>query len=319
MARLLNDCRYRGNRNDSDTMPYRFKRKEDLPASVVRIVTEQTGRAAEELGDAGGGDIHEAVHDARKRFKKTRSLLRLIRSELGDAVYRRENDWFRSAAHRLAGARDAEAMIETYDQLAERYPELGDCGPLTRLRDALIRRRERIVAGQQDLSGTARELAAQLQAVPERLEHWRLDRNGFGAIAPGLERSYRRGRKALHKAYRKRTDEAFHEWRKRVKDYWYHSRLLRRTWPALLETRVDELKRLSDLLGDDHDLAVLRATLHQERDELGGGAPLLACLAAQRQQELRAEARDLGSRLYAAQPECEVSDLKGLWRAWKRS
>ena len=298
-------------------MPYRFKRKEEVPKSIVRIVSEQTGRAAEALGRASVDDIHEAVHDARKRFKKTRSVLRLMRGELGDDIYRRENDWFRYAGRRLAGARDAEAMIETYDKLAERYPLVTDCAPLTRLREALVRRRERIVEERQDLTDIARDLAARLEEVPDRTENWPLKTDGFDAFAPGLERMYRRGRKAFHKACRDPGDERFHDWRKRVKDSWYHARLLRRTWPAVLEAQVDELKRLSDLLGDDHDLAVLRATLLEEKDYLGAGSPILACLAAQRQQELRDEVRELGHRLYAAKPDCEIRDLRGYWQAWK--
>lgn len=297
-------------------MPYRFKRKESVPKSVHRIVAEQAERAAAELG-GGNPDIHDAVHNARKHFKKIRSVLRLLRRELGDRTYRWENDWFRDAAHRLGGARDAEAMIETFDQLAERYESLRDDGPLAQFRVDLLSRRERIIGEQQALPELARELSVQLHEVPKRLQDWSLKRKGFNAIASDLERSYRHGRKALHKAAGKPTDHRFHQWRKRVKDYWYHNRLLRRCWPALMEARVGELRRLSDLLGDDHDLAILRSTLKQEQDEFGEASPLVACLAARRQDELRAEACALGMRLYASAPACELDHLEALWRSWK--
>ncbi len=52
--------------------------------------------------------------------------LRLMRSELGEKCYKEENRWFRQAAHRLAGARDAEALLETWDKLAKHYPEMAD-------------------------------------------------------------------------------------------------------------------------------------------------------------------------------------------------
>jgi CHAD domain-containing protein len=107
----------------------------------------------------------------------------------------------------------------------------------------------------------------------------------------------------------KPIDRRFHDWRKRVKDYWYVSRLLRRCWPELMENRVAELKRLSDLLGDDHDLAVMRSLLVHEQANLGDTTSLLSGLLRQRQQELRAVAGPLGMRLYATAPDCAVAQM----------
>ena len=60
-----------------------------------------------------------------------------------------------------------------------------------------------------------------------------------------------------------------HDWRKRVKDLWYHERLLAPTCGPTVRGHAKELDRLSDLLGDDHDLALLRHELtrraHQRR------------------------------------------------------
>jgi hypothetical protein len=70
-------------------VPYRFKRKEPLAEGIRRIVVEQTEKAAGEF-DGGNPDIHEAVHNARKSFKKIRSLLRVVREDLGEDTYKEE-------------------------------------------------------------------------------------------------------------------------------------------------------------------------------------------------------------------------------------
>jgi hypothetical protein len=57
-----------------------------------------------------------------------------------------------------------------------------------------------------------------------------------------FKRSYRRGRKAFDSGREQPDEQRFHEWRKRVKDYWYHTRLLHRIWPALMTARASELK-----------------------------------------------------------------------------
>lgn len=297
-------------------MPYRFKRKETLPEGIRRIVAEQSEEAAGEL-DGGNPDIHDAVHNARKSFKKIRSLLRLVREDLAGDTYEKENQWFREAKNRLSSVRDAEAMIETFDNLAERFPSVGQCPPLSSLRDALVERRRRIAEEAVDLEQVAHATAEDLRRAAERSRKWGLSRDEFAAIGPGLQRTYGKGRKVMHKAYRKPSDERFHEWRKRVKDHWYHTRLLRNLWPEVMDARIEELKRLSDLLGDDHDLAVLRNALAEEGKDLDNAAVLI-CLAQRRQGELRSEAKTLGQRLFNAKPGYLVDELAGYWSIWKK-
>jgi hypothetical protein len=70
------------------------------------------------LRSRGGGD--ESVHDARKAFKKVRSVLRLVRDEIGEKTYHAENRRFRNAARPLTEVRDAKALVEILDKLAER-------------------------------------------------------------------------------------------------------------------------------------------------------------------------------------------------------
>lgn len=86
-------------------------------------------------------------------------------------------------------------------------------------------------------------------------------KTSFRALRGGLKRTYRRGRTGRKRAFAAPTTERLHEWRKRVKYHWYHVRLLQNVWPEPMKVRRRELKVLADLLGDDHDLAVLRQLL----------------------------------------------------------
>ncbi|HTU85828.1 MAG TPA: CHAD domain-containing protein [Solirubrobacteraceae bacterium] len=72
---------------------------------------------------------------------------------------------------------------------------------------------------------------------------------------------HRRGRRAFERARREGTDASFHERRKRTKDLWYYLRLLKPTAPGIIGGHADDAHTLSDLLGDVHDLAVLRDAL----------------------------------------------------------
>lgn len=298
-------------------MAYRFKRHESVVDAVQRIIHEQAGRAADVLEDAGSSR-EEAIHDARKRIKKLRSLLRLLRGGgLRKGRYRRENTRLRRLAHRLAQARDAQSLIEIHDKLLDGWSEDPSRRPeLNQVRERLVAQREN-VAADTDLQSLASELAEELRKTPERFEAWSPANRGFDALQPGFKRNYRRARKSFHRAYKKQSDDRFHDWRKRVKDDWYHTRLLRKLWPQVMESRIGSLKSLSDLLGDDHDLGRLQRHLREQAAHFGPGGTLLACLAAQRQTELRRAAYRLGCRLYASEPSCHADATAKIWRAWK--
>ncbi len=55
------------------------------------------------------------VHLSRKAAKRTRALLRLVRSELGTETYRNENAVIRDQSRRLSDMRIARVLITTFD------------------------------------------------------------------------------------------------------------------------------------------------------------------------------------------------------------
>jgi CHAD domain-containing protein len=144
-----------------------------------------------------------------------------------------------------------------------------------------------------------------LRAAELRVETWPLAHAEWDDLLAGAARAYARGRAAFVVARAEPTPELLHAWRKRAKDLWYHQRLLAPAWPELLGAQAEAAHALSELLGDDHDLAVLAQRLtasaplppavDAEREEL-------LALVAQRSGELRAAATQLGLRLYAESP-----------------
>src|SRR3954449_13245012 len=94
----------------------------EAPAEAIEAVRrDQLEAAAEELEEHAEDPV-EAVHDARKRIKKTRALLRLARPAMTRGAFQRRNRTLRDTARGLSGARDADVMAETVSDLAERYP-----------------------------------------------------------------------------------------------------------------------------------------------------------------------------------------------------
>jgi CHAD domain-containing protein len=301
-------------------MPYRIKHGETVPGAIRRIAGEQIERAHHELCDEKL-QTAEAVHQARKRFKKLRSLLRLIRPVMDQEVYRTGNRFFRDQGRALATARDDQVMIDTLAMLLDEAGGELDTEELTILHKRLLTRRDsHQKSGEKDLTDRMSEVAGALERYRAELVKWDVSGDGYTALRPGLEHSYRRGRKALDLASRSsgQEDAVFHEWRKRVKDHWYHSRLLQGLWPGMMKAYSHELKHLSDLLGDDHDLAVFRATVKSiVADSMTAGTRQgLLGFVSRRQQHLRREALLLGRRVYAEKPKRLRKRWDSWWKIW---
>ena len=288
-----------------ESRAYRLKESEPLPEGLARVARGRIDHAIDELGGKTDSTPVEAVHEARKDMKKLRALLRLARGELGEQVYSRENACFRDAAHELAGQRDADVMLETLKGLTS-LP----AGDGWELRKRIQADRERHGDGG-DRSAAARSAVAILEEARGRVKDWPLEHDSFDALAKGLEKTYRRGRREFRAARDEPTVESLHEWRKRAKHLWYDHTLLRSVWPPMMEAAGDEAHALSDRLGDDHDLAVLAAWV----EEHGGAGPEFHEAIDRRRSELQADAFALGARVYAEKPKAFVERMSRLWAA----
>jgi hypothetical protein len=221
----------------------------------------------------------------------------------------------------LSLVRDADVLLQTVDKLVVRFRSETDSAAFVPIRQALEEHRRRVAEEAGDLNAGLDRFAEQMRQGRLRVESWSIEGAGFDAIAPGLKKTYRRGRRAMKLAYADAAPEHFHEWRKHVKYHWYQMRLLAGLWRQEMQVRRDAADVLSDLLGDDHDLVVLRGVL------TGGdygidldreAADLLLALAARRRLELQRTARSLGQRLYAEKPSRLIDRLHAYWQTWRK-
>jgi CHAD domain-containing protein len=289
-------------------MAFRFKLGEPFDEGSRRIAVEQIERAQSSLHDKR--DEALSVHETRKSLKRLRALLRLIRPAMGENAFKAENGQLRAIGLSLSGARDRHVLLETVDKL-ERSARFGRKGVAEALRQSIA-----AVNGEGTPFGTRQPLA-RLAEAKKRLIGLQISGAGFDVVGPGLERSYRRARRAFEEAYRDPSDEAFHEWRKGAQAHWRQMTLLSRAWPDYLGARAAEARHLSQLLGDDHDLAVLFAFIQSDAaDGLRGElAALIERAARLRQAELRETAKPCGERLFADTPKRLRRNIEVYWSA----
>ncbi|MBU1192246.1 MAG: CHAD domain-containing protein [Gammaproteobacteria bacterium] len=295
-------------------MAYRLKRKKSIQHNLQRIAQEQIDRAIIEITDPEL-ESHKAVHQVRKRCKKLRGLIRLVRPSFGDYAF--ENAFLRDTARNLSGLRDAQTILNTFKKLAQQMEQPLDTSLQVTITDRLEQRRQDTTYRHLEMESRLARFAERMQLLQHRVNDWQLDKSGFRAVKKGLIITYGRGRKAIRKAYTKPSTARFHEWRKLVKYHWYHARLLQPIWPLMMDVEIVAADELSDLLGDEHDLAVLSDTLKDEGALFSSPEQMASIIAVITQQrtQLQQQCLPLGKRLFAEKPKHLARRLHAYWKS----
>lgn len=294
---------------------------ESLADALTRMALGQVDLVLELLTREDGPIGANTVHETRKALKRLRALLRLLEHQLGSASYARDSAALRSAAQRLSGARDAEVMLATLDALIARHPrKLGRRRGVRQLRKRVLAERKRSERSTLGDPATRTALLTELHRFRASIAAWQLaEAPGLALVERDLKHLYKQGQQRHLRVLRCKGDRtvALHRWRKRVKDLRYAAEMLqRRDAPRRvaadrrLRTLASRADALGELLGEDHDLAVLAQ--HLRAGKHAGGtrtwqtkpktrAALLKAIAKRRRKLQQRALRD-GTQLYRRPP-----------------
>jgi CHAD domain-containing protein len=293
-------------------MVYRFKLDEALHQGVRRIARGQMERVADHLrpihlnpaADAEAGTDAKRIHEARKGLKRARALLRLVRAGLPPDVFASENASLQAIASSIAGERERVSLRTAIAWLA---PVIDDPRAIKALQAA--------VAPSASNRGSAISLErGGADAAALRLAALDVAGSGQQVIEAGLRRCQRQYRRAVAAAIETGDEDAFHEWRKAVQWHWRHMQLLSPAWPQFCKARLESARRVSQLLGNDHDLAQL-AALARNAGLSSQAQPKVVRVIETQQAMLRAAAALDGQRLAADRPKALARQICGYWRA----
>lgn len=274
-------------------MAFRLKRGEAVESGMRRIIGEELRSAMKNLTKAPAGR-DAGIHEARKSFKKIRAMLRLLTPMMGgEAVSQGRR--LQAAGRSLSGFRDAAVALETLDRLASQSEGAKLDKAVAAFRRYLAKEKEAAEAA--GLEAAMSVAAAGVRRARGRVGHWQIHAGDGAGMRTGFERIWRRARRAYGAAQGKMATPAGHALRIRLKDVLYIVRLLEGSWlrGGKLAKR---LKELETLLGDDHNLAVLKEVLVSTKATRGS---ISQAIAAERER-LCSEAEVLSAEMFAEKP-----------------
>ena len=259
-------------------------------------------------------------------MKRIRALLRLARFEIGEKAYRFENSAMRDTARLLSEVRSAAVMTHGVKTIRDMYGSFLAPDTFGELAERLAIRHDRTEQRVMDDPEIIPGVVARLERAHSRFSAWPTDpqardvygfgiRDSFEAVGPGLQHTYRRGRRGMVAAYQRPSPANFHLWRKRVKYLRHQFELLTPLWPEVLLGMALTLERVGRLLGEDHDLAELLRLVADRPDLCPNPVErsLLKALASQRRSDLQTASRILGRRVYAETPASLNTRFEAFW------
>lgn len=262
----------------------------DAHAALCR----ELASAREALGAASLDD--ESVHAVRQALKRARAALRLLRDAIGEVRYARENARLRATARPLAKPRDAAVLARLLENVQSRRAMRRDEELLVSLRGRLLQSRARRLARLRT-SEAITKMRRELHRSLRQTARWRLAGDAGTATVAGVERMYRSGRRAMRSIAQRPSTERLHEWRKRAK---YLAITLQLLHAAGVECGNAKTRagRLAQLLGDDHDLALLAQALQR-----AGARRVAIRKVEKKRRDLQKRAMKLGHRIYKRSPD----------------
>jgi CHAD domain-containing protein len=300
-------------------MSFELKPDQSIRKGLKRLAKKQMDGALECLTGASESSRDEVVHDARRSMKKIRALLRFVRPKIGNGTYSRENACFRDAARPLTEVRDAKILIESLDTLIEHFRDHVSERSFQDVRHELqsnLQKVRRRILDEQNAFCTAAEI---VRSSRDRIKDWSDVGDHWSSLGKGLEDVYRQARDAFAKATDSGTVENLHEWRKQSKYLHYQLRVLRPIWPERIKELENESDQIGNLLGDNHDLAMLRKTLAEDSSKFGDpqDREMLTALIDRRRSELEEKAKLLGERFFGEKPKQFAKQLHAYWNTWQ--
>jgi CHAD domain len=291
---------------------FRFRPTRVFSREVSRIALEELHRAMAVLSNEAEC-INRRIHESRRSFKRLRALCRL--AEPADpAFFKDARSQFSVIARSLAAMRDAQAHVECCKKMEPWILSDDVAMAFQQLEQALVARRDAAV--QADLPQEIDTIVKTCQEQKAAFEKWNLPakaKSTSGTIRKAWHRAIVRAVTACKNSAAGTDENAIHDLRKASQNHLQQMILLADLWPSMFAMRMERVRELTALLGEEHDIYILRTVLGSEPD-LAQSRNLIETALMQRQTTLRENALVKAAVLFDLDADMESERVACLWQ-----
>jgi CHAD domain-containing protein len=153
-----------------------------------------------------------------------------------------------------------------------------------------------------------------LETAITRLRSATLRRRNNAALVEGLRAIYRRARRRAPSPGSAPSSTSLHAWRRQTKRYGHLLGMFEPVNPKRLRPIREQVETLAELLGEDHDLALLDQRLRSRRAAPLPTDTLVLSTLAERRRRLQQKAVRLGAGVYAERSKVVARALLEDWQ-----
>jgi CHAD domain-containing protein len=276
-------------------MSFEVKQQQNMAHNIQRLLKSQCARAMRHL-ESYSSNPPETIHKARIVFKRIRTLLHLIKKSLPGPEFQYFNQAFRDLGIALSAQRDSFVKTQALHSLE-----------LSKSDDAEVAN-----SFTPEDKRSVEAVLARLFSLHAELSELKVKPKGFKLIKKAAMKIYRDGKATMRCASLTHKDEDFHEWRKDAKHLYHLVSILQPLQPGELTPVRDELYILTQILGEDHDLSLLKSDAKESQN-----TGLVKTIQA-KQEKMRIKELLSGENLYWESEDVFIQRLEHYWRDFRR-
>lgn len=228
---------------------------------LIRSISHQAEKAGY-FCQAENISSNQKVHELRRGFKRLRALLRFFR-EIPDSPAIQLNEDIRNFGKLLAPLRESGVNTDLFEKEFCSNPHLQE-KKIRSARELLVRKNKDLVERgfiENNLHNTIRTffdgfetiLTQNNSELPSRIH-----------LFNEITGSYLKSTAIYRQLPANPHPGEWHELRKKLKRLWYQLDFIRFLHPRYFKLKTDQLNKITDQLGDDHDLHVFAEDLLSE-------------------------------------------------------
>lgn len=256
------------------------------------------------------------VFNLRKRVKNLRTFLKLLRKDFGEEFVKKNNFTLRDLNRRSTAIRNFSALIKACEILKSEHID-SECSEALDLLQNRIQSDFDEIKKNTDYSALFNNYQLQLEKYKDRLARNEINSNRFSKIKYGLNKIYSEGHNNLSLSISNPDTEILHDFRKSTKDLFYALRSLTPLWEPVLSGYTKEIKLLSDILGELHDLFELKLYIQSLIDNPFNFTSVILFIESQSEALLN-QCIALGKKIYAESDNQFIERIKKYYTGYRR-
>jgi len=264
-------------------------------------------------------DTGEAIHEARRAYKRCRAILRLMRDAMGYASYYRENISLRDMQRELAQIRDADVQYNLLTRLSESYPEFSKKAWFSSLNKNARKNYDREM-NHFLKTGKAADISRHTRSKAAQIQQYELAGQGYEIIEEGLSRIYRQGREMGKIIFSQEADPfEVHAFRKRAKYLQFQLSYLRTISKPLFKAMSSSMEQLTENLGYYNDLHIACTTIQEYAENNKLTHKKLGILLSSLREEMqkaKSDSKKIYEMLYAEKPKQFIKRIGSYWETY---